>query len=303
MTNQILMIGGAGFVGQAIAAELGKRHQRVLIPTRQKRGLDTLKTNPFVEIIQISKDSEDQMEAWMKRLGPNGVVINLAGILHDSQGSPYGPKFKATHVDLTRKMTECMKRIGLKRYIHMSALGASSNGPSMYSRSKGDAEEIVRESGLDWTIFRPSVIFGEKDQFINLFGRLQKLAPFLPLAGASVKFQPVAVQDVAQAFVKALDLPKTIGKKYDLAGPKVYTMAELVGLAGEKFGCRRPVIPLPNALAYLQAWMLEYAPGPTLMSRDNLASMKQDNILPKGQANCLETEFNLVPIALETMIR
>lgn len=302
MTKHILMIGGAGFVGQAIAHELAKKYYRVLIPTRQKKQLENLKTNPFVELISSEGYSSEALMKWMKRLGPEGVVINLAGILHDRQGQPYGPGFKSTHVDLTQTIIEAMKSTGVKRYLHMSALGASSKGPSMYSRSKGDAENIVKNSNLDWTIFRPSVIFGEKDQFINLFGKLQKLAPVLPLAGASVLFQPVSVEDVAKAFVKSVDMMQTIHQVYDLGGPKTYTLSQIVQLAGKKIGCQRPVIPLPRWAGYLQAFLLEFAPGPTLMSRDNLASMSQDNILDKNAPNCLTEIFGVEPKSLESMI-
>jgi NADH dehydrogenase len=302
MRKQILMIGGAGFVGQAIAHELGKNHDRVLIPTRQKAHLENLKTNPFVEIVESESYTSEALIKWMKRIGPEGIVINLAGILHDRQGKPYGPKFKATHVDLTKTIVEAMKSTGLKRYLHMSALGASEDGPSMYSRSKGEAENIVKNSGLAWTIFRPSVIFGEKDQFINLFAKLQKFAPIMPLAGANVLFQPVNVNDVAKAFVKSVDMTQTIHQVYDLGGPKTYTLSQIVQLAGKKMGCQRRVIALPEWAGYLQAFLLEFAPGPTLMSRDNLASMRQNNILDAKTPNCLKEIFGIEPKSLESLI-
>ncbi len=302
MTKHILMIGGSGFVGQAIAHELGKKHLRVLVPTRQKTYPENLKTNPFVEMIQSEDCTPESLATWMKRLGPDGVVINLAGILHDRQGKPYGPGFKATHVDLTRTIVEAMQSQGLKRYLHMSALGAAIDGPSMYSRSKGVAENIVKNSSLDWTIFRPSVIFGEKDQFINLFAKLQKFAPVLPLAGSDVLFQPVSVEDVAKAFTSAINMPQTIRQAYDLGGPKTYTLKQIVQLAGKKIGCQRPVIPLPRWAGYIQASLLEFAPGPTLMSRDNLASMRQDNILNAKEPNCLKETFGIDPKYLESLI-
>lgn len=303
MTKRILIIGGAGFVGQAIAHELSKVDVRIWIPTRQKRGLENLKVNPSVQILEPEKYSLEAMTSWMRQIGPDGVVINLAGILHDRQGKPYGPGFKATHVDLTKTLIEAMKAAGVKRYLHMSALGASVDGPSMYSRSKGEAEQLVKNSGLSWTIFRPSVIFGEKDQFINLFGKLQKFAPILPLAGAKVLFQPVSVNDVAKAFAKAIFMHQTISKVYDLGGPKTYTLSQIVQLAGHKVGRSRPIFSLPGWAGYLQALMLEFAPGPTMMSRDNIASMKQDNILGVDQSNCLKSVFDLEPAFLETLIQ
>jgi uncharacterized protein YbjT (DUF2867 family) len=230
-------------------------------------------------------------------------VINLVGVLHDKTGSPYGPGFLKNHVELTKKIIAAMSAANLKRYIHMSALGASSSGASMYQRSKGDAENLVKASDLDWTIFRPSVVFGEKDKFINLFASLQKFAPVLPLGGAGVKFQPVYVSDVAQAFVKSISMSETIGRVFDLAGPRVYTLAELVNFAGVVGGRKSIVIPLPKPLAYLQAGLLEMMPGPTLMSRDNLASMSEDNVLPPGAENALEKVFTINPQALDVLIK
>jgi NADH dehydrogenase len=147
------------------------------------------------------------------------------------------------------------------------------------------------------------VVFGEKDKFINLFASLQKFAPVLPLGGAGVKFQPVYVSDVAQAFVKSISMSETIGRVFDLAGPRVYTLAELVNFAGVVGGRKSIVIPLPKPLAYLQAGLLEMMPGPTLMSRDNLASMSEDNVLPAGAENALEKVFAINPQALDVLIK
>jgi NADH dehydrogenase len=173
----------------------------------------------------------------------------------------------------------------------------------MYQRSKGDAENLVKASDLDWTIFRPSVVFGEKDKFINLFASLQKFAPVLPLGGANVRFQPVYVSDVAQAFVKSISMSETIGRVFDLAGPRVFTLTELVNFAGVLGGRKSFVIPLPKSLAYLQAGLLEIMPGPTLMSRDNLASMSEDNVLPAGAENALEKVFAINPQELDVLIK
>lgn len=300
--RQVLLVGGAGFVGAPIVAELTRLNYRVIIPTRQKKDIDHLRTNPLVELVSSSDLSAQGLTQIMRRLSDQDLVINLAGILHDQKAKPYGPKFKATHVDLVKNIVIAMKAAGIKRLIHMSALGASSTGPSMYSRSKGDGEAIVRSSGLKWTIFRPSVIFGKNDNFINMFARLQRFAPFIPLAGANVKFQPVYVGDVALAFVKAIDNSQTYSKVFELGGPKVYTLAEIVRFAGVKADCPRIIIPMPRWLGYLQAWLLEYVPGPTLMSRDNMSSMKQDNILQINEPNCLQTQFGIEPIYLESLL-
>ena len=167
---------------------------------------------------------------------------------------------------------------GVRRLVHVSALGADPAGPSHYLRSKGRGEAALREAGLDLTLLRPSVIFGANDRFLNLFAQLQALFPVLPLAGADARFQPVWVDDVAAAIAACLERPDTIGQVYECAGPEVKTLAELVRLAGEASGHPRPILPLPGPLATLQALAMEFAPGETLMSRDNLASMTVPNV-------------------------
>jgi NADH dehydrogenase len=194
-----------------------------------------------------------------------------------------------------------MQMNGLKRYLHMSALGADSKGPSMYQRSKGDGELAVKASNLDWTIFRPSVIFGAQDQFINLFAKLTKLFPAMPLANSGAQFQPVSVDDVATAFTKSLKMPSTIHQSYDLVGPTVYNMKEIVAFAARKVNTSCAIIPVPAFVGYLQALAFEFLPVPTLMSRDNIASMQQPNILPLDRVDALPKVFNISRRTLEGM--
>jgi NADH dehydrogenase len=149
----------------------------------------------------------------------------------------------------------------------------------MYQRSKAAGEKIMlAATALELTIFRPSVVFGPDDNFLNMFAQLQSVLPVVALGGVQTKFQPVFVGDVAQAFVQALENVDTIGQIYDLVGPIVYSMKELLHLAGEYSGHPRPVIELPDALARIQAFLLEHVPGGPVMSRDNLDSMKVDNV-------------------------
>jgi uncharacterized protein YbjT (DUF2867 family) len=179
----------------------------------------------------------------------------------------------------------------------MSALNAEPAGPSRYLRSKGDAEVAVMASGLDWTIVRPSVIFGPEDAFLNLFARLLRLAPVMALARADAKFQPVYVGDVAECIVRALRLPETIGQAYALCGPAIYTLRDLVRYVGQVTGRPRPIVALPPLLGRLEAAVLERLPG-TMMSRDNLASMERDSV-----CGCdFPGEFGLRPQALETIV-
>lgn len=293
MKYDILLIGGNGFVGRVLAAQLQAEGYSVLLPTRHLAAARELRMLPKVHLEVADIHEFDVLQVLCSRVKPSGAVINLVGVLHDKPVSPYGKIFKVAHVDLPKNIITAMQMHGLKRYLHMSALGADSHGPSMYQRSKGDGEEAVKASNLAWTIFRPSVIFGEQDQFINLFAKLTKLFPALPLANSQARFQPVSVDDVASAFTKSLKMPSTIYESYDLVGPKIYTMKEIVELAALKANTRCAIIPVPDFVGYLQALAFEYLPVPTLMSRDNIASMSLPNILPVNRVDALPQVFKM----------
>lgn len=293
MKYDILLIGGNGFVGRVLAAQLETAGYSVLLPTRHLASARELRLLPKIHLEDADVHEFDDLQQLCSRIQPHGAVINLVGVLHDKPGVPYGQVFKAAHVDLPKNIITAMRMHGLQRYLHMSALGADAHGLSMYQRSKGDGETAVKASKLDWTIFRPSVIFGAQDQFINLFAKLTKLFPFMPLAHSDAKFQPVSVDDVASAFVKSLKMPETIHQSYDLVGSTVYTMKEIVEFAARKVHTRCAVIPVPDFVGYLQALAFEYLPVPTLMSRDNIASMQLPNILPVHGQDALTEVFGI----------
>ena len=301
MKYDILLIGGNGFVGRVIAAQLQLAGYSVLIPTGHLAAARELRMLPKVHVEDADIHDFDELQSLCGRIDKNGAVINLVGVLHDKPAQPYGKVFKAAHVDLPKNIITAMQLHGLKRYLHMSALGADSNGPSMYQRSKGDGEAAVKASNLDWTIFRPSVIFGAQDQFINLFSKLTKLFPAMPLANHQAKFQPVSVDDVASAFVKSLSMPQTIHQSYDLVGPTVYTMKEIVEFAARRAKTSCAIIPVPAVVGYLQALAFEFLPGPTLMSRDNIASMQLPNTLPANGVDALTDVFKMSRRSLEGM--
>ena len=301
MKYDILLIGGNGFVGRVIAAQLQLAGYSVLIPTGHLAAARELRMLPKVHVEDADIHDFDELQSLCGRIDKNGAVINLVGVLHDKPAQPYGKVFKAAHVDLPKNIITAMQLHGLKRYLHMSALGADSNGPSMYQRSKGDGEAAVKASNLDWTIFRPSVIFGAQDQFINLFSKLTKLFPAMPLANHQAQFQPVSVDDVASAFVKSLSMPQTIHQSYDLVGPTVYTMKEIVEFAARRAKTSCAIIPVPAFVGYLQALAFEFLPGPTLMSRDNIASMQLPNTLPTNGVDALTAVFKMSRRSLEGM--
>ena len=281
-TLSVMLFGGTGFIGSHLAARLAECDVSIVAVTRHEA--HAMHLMPLgVDIVEA--DIRD--DAVLRRLvAGKDAVINLAGILHSQRGTPYGPQFRHVHVELPRRIAAACAAGGVPRYLHMSALGASRNGPSMYQRSKADGElAAAGEANVAATIFRPSVVFGPEDNFLNMFARLQRHLLVVPLAGAHARFQPVYVGDVADAFVHALFAPESRHKTYELGGPAVYTLAELVRLAGRYSGHPRPVIPLPDALARLQAAFFELLPGTPLITRDNLDSMKADNVVnPSNQA-------------------
>ncbi|MFS2022087.1 complex I NDUFA9 subunit family protein [Massilia sp. CT11-137] len=280
--QSVVLFGGTGFIGSHLAARLSEHAIDIVVPTRHEShamhlmplGVDIVPADPYDDT------------ALRKLVAGRDAVINLVGILHSRRGSPYGPDFRRAHVDLPHRIAAACAIEGVPRYLHMSALGAARNGPSMYQRSKADGEAAAAsQPSVAATIFRPSVVFGPEDKFLNMFARLQRHLPVVPLACAHARFQPVYVGDVAEAFVRALLDPHTAGLTYELGGPQVYELAELVRLAGRYAGHERKVIALPDALARLQAMLFELLPGEPVITRDNLDSMKVDNVLQPSRDN------------------
>lgn len=276
--EKVLLIGGSGFVGGWIASRLSDRGIRVTIPTRHRDNSKRLITLPMVNMVEAKVHDPQTLVDLMQG---QDAVINLVGILHDGDSRlPYGKGFAAAHVELPKKILAAMRQSGVRRLVHMSALQAASKGPSEYLRSKGEGEALVRAAipELDITIFRPSVIFGANDSFLNMFAKLARVSPILPLGAGDARFQPVYVGDVATAFVDCLSNGATFGQTYDLCGPKTYTLREIVEYAAQLVGRSPRIIDLgTGGWAYLQAGLLWLLPKPPL-SPDNLRSMEVDSV-------------------------
>ena len=269
--TRVCVIGGSGFVGRHVVQRLSAQRYLARVPTRDRERAKSLILLPTVDVIDASVHDAATLARLMRGVD---AVINLVGVLHDGRNVQ---SFAQAHVGLTSRIIAACAQTGVRRYVHMSALGADVGGPSGYLRTKGAAEALVRASQLDWTIFRPSVIFGRGDRFVNMFASLQKLLPVIFLARPQARFQPVYVEDVAAALVASLDTRSAYGKTYELAGPREYTLREIVALVGGLTGHRRPIIGLGDTLSYLQALALEFLPG-RLMTRDNYHSMQVPSI-------------------------
>jgi uncharacterized protein YbjT (DUF2867 family) len=286
--ENVCVIGGSGFVGRHLCQQLAARGLRVRVPTRDRERAKALTLLPTVDVVVADVHNPAALAGIVAGCD---AVINLVGVLHEAGGTR---GFRAAHVELAKKVIGACRATGVKRLLHMSALGAAADGPSDYLRSKGEAERIVLDSGLDVTLFRPSVIFGPDDSFLNLFAGLARLMPVLVLARPDARFQPVYVGDVAAAFVHALTDINTCGRSYDLCGPQRYTLRELVAWVGRTIGCPRPIIGLNRRLSYCQAFAMELLPV-KLMSRDNVRSMEIDSV-----CDCA-FPFGMRPQALEAL--
>lgn len=301
--KRILVAGGTGFIGTHIVNKLLQAGYQVVVPTRRRDRAKHIALMPNVEIREGSLSDPRFVDELVK--GCEGIV-NLIGILHGRAGEPavYGPDFAQAHVEIPKRLADAAVAKGIRRYVHISALGVTDDGkrslPSRYLRSKAAGEQSLRQTlGLDWTILRPSVVFGREDKFLNLFASLMAFAPIMTLPKADAKFQPVWVEDVARAVVECFDRPATIKQTFDLVGPEVFSLRALVQKVGELTGHKRPLIALPDVLGLIQTTFLEFAPGPTLMSRDNFASMSIDNVSQKGWPS---KELGFEPSALSVIV-
>jgi NADH dehydrogenase len=301
MTPQkILLIGGSGFIGRAVAEQLARAGHSTIVPTRQLGRAKHLLVLPACDVVEADVHDPAALSSLMT--GVDGVV-NLVGILAGN--------FEREHVALPRLVAETCVKKGVHKLIQMSALNAAPDAPSAYlqSRARGEAAvmDVARVNpSLQLTILRPSVVFGEHDNFINMLARLAGLFPVIPLGSASAKFQPVWVHDVARAAVLALERPTFAGRIHELGGPRVYTMRELLDFAMRRIDVSRPVIPLPGPLAFAQALAFEWPPGKWLgaalgvtLTRDNVRSMSLPNTTSApfppelGSPTSLEAAFDL----------
>jgi uncharacterized protein YbjT (DUF2867 family) len=273
--NTVGVLGGSGFIGASVINRLVARGHAVRVATRRRQNAQPLLMLP-VDVIETDIHDPARLTSFVAGCD---AVINLVGVLHGGTGDPYGPGFSVAHVELVQKLVAACRATGVRRVVHSSALHADPEGPSMYLRSKGDGERVLREAReLRSTIFRPSVVFGPGDRFLNTFASLQRAFPVIPLACPDARFQPVFVGDLADALVNSIDLDLTLDMTYDVVGPHAYTLEELVRFVGVVIGHPRKIIRLPAALAHLQAVGFEMMPGNPPITRDNLASMTLDSV-------------------------
>ncbi|GAX91324.1 complex I NDUFA9 subunit family protein [Effusibacillus lacus] len=244
---RIFLTGGTGYVGQELLQSLWMSGYQTVCLTRPGSEKKLTLVPETADLISVAYGDVLNPESLVKGMRGCDAVIHLVGIIREFPGK--GITFDKLHVEATRNVVEACKQTGIKRYVHMSALGARVGSQSGYSHTKGIAEGIVKESGLDWTIFRPSVIFGAKDEFVNMLAGMIRKAPIVPVIGTGAyRLQPVSLKNVAEGFTRALDKPETIGQIYEVGGPQSYSYDEMIDEIALAMGKKKAKIHMPLAL-------------------------------------------------------
>jgi NADH dehydrogenase len=296
--QSICLIGGSGFIGRHLAARMvASGHQITVLTNSRDQNRDML-VLPTLRLVQ--GDPYDQAVLRSVLTGMD-VVVNLVGILNERGRD--GSGFRRAHVDLTAALLKASQSVSVTRFVQISSLKADSDGPSFYARTKGEAEALVRSStsaGTEWTIFQPSVVFGREDDFINRFASLIKALPVFPLACPNSRLQPVFVGDVAEAVMRAIADRSSIGQTYQLCGPRVYSLREIVLLIADALNLNRPVLRLSPTLGKLQARIMEFVPGKPF-SIDNYRSLSVHSICDKSGLS--QKDLGIHANAMEPVIR
>jgi NADH dehydrogenase len=293
--NRICILGGTGFVGRQLVATLSNRGYPCRLLSRHPQRHAGLRVCPNAELVRVLKLDAGTLQ---EHFSGCQTIINLIGILNESTRD----SFREIHIDLVDRIVEAAIKSGASQFLHMSALHAdAAKGTSEYLRSKGEGENRAHTHGssaLKVTSFRPSVIFGPGDSLFNRFARLLRMSPGLfPLALPNSRFAPVYVGDVAEAFARALQDPHSVGAHFDLCGPEVYTLKELVDYTAKQLGLHRLIIPLNPGLSRLQALLLGIMPGRPF-TLDNYHSMQTDSICNRNGL----IELNIQPQSIQSQV-
>ncbi len=276
MKNQICTIlGGGGFIGRYLVRNLTKKNYRCIISTRQpfqKGYLKTQATPGSVEFVKWNTENFSELEAAIKN---SDIVINLIGILFETRKQ----KFFDIHSKIPDAISKICSKADVKKFIHVSAIGASQNSKSLYQKSKFQGELKALENFKKTVIIRPSVVCGPEDNFTNLFSRLSIL-PVIPIVGYNYKFQPILVDDVVSSISKAIEIKNNEGKIYEVGGPKVISFGEMVKSILKTINKKRFVIEMPISIAKIQSSILNLLPIPPILTRDQCEILTEsDNVV------------------------
>ena len=291
MRKVATVFGGAGFIGRQVVQRLAREDWVVRVVTRDPLGARGMHTMGQVgQIAGLAADVTD--EAGVARAVEGaGVVVNCVGILHG--------KFEAVQGEGPARIGRLAKAAGVERVVHISAIGADAASESAYARSKAAGETGLLAAFPEATILRPSIVFGEDDAFFNRFAQIGSILPFMPVICGETRFQPVHVGDVADAVMAALADPATMGKTYELGGPRAWSFRELLAFIVKETGRRRPLVNIPLGIARIQAKFAELLPNPPL-TQDQLILLQRDNVVSAGALTL--ADLGIKPAAIEALV-
>ncbi len=302
MANRLITIfGGSGFVGRHVVERLAHRGDRIRVAVRRPNLALFLKTMGDVGQIQIIQADLRHPDSVTAALTGADAAISAVGILVERRRQ----KFDEIHVAGARRIGEAARATGVKRLVHLSALGADPKSPSRYARSKAAGEQALRDACPEAVILRPSVIFGPEDDFFNRFATLARISPVMPLIGGGrTRFQPVYVGDVADAIIRTLDAPDAAGETFELGGPQVYSLREIFEYILAQIGRKRLLVPMPFWLARIDAALLQFAfkflrPDPPL-TVDQVRLLERDNVVSQTARGL--ADLGITPTPLEAIV-
>jgi NADH dehydrogenase len=294
--RRVTVFGASGFIGRYVVKRLGERGLRVAAAVRDPDRAGVLR--PMGDVGQIAPIRADVKNEAQARAAISGAdaVINLVGILHEGGDQ----RFEAVHREAVERIGRLARELGVRRVVHVSALGADPASGALYARTKAEGEQGLRKAFPTAVIHRPSVVFGPEDNFFNRFAGMVRAFPVLPLiGGGKTRFQPVYVGDVAAAIVKTLLEEGHDGRTYELGGPRVYTFKELLELLQAELGRRRRMMSIPWGLAKFEARFLEFLPTPPL-TRDQVELLKHDNVVSPDAPGF--AQLGLIPTPVEVIL-
>ena len=288
---------GVGFLGRYLIRSLSKKNYKCIIPTRnvfQKGYLKTQATNPGdIELIEFNTGNFATIKKAIER---SDFVVNLIGILNQSRKN----KFNKIHSDLPDMISNLCANSDVKKLIHISAIGANESSKSIYQKTKYLGEQNVLKNFKNTVILRPSVVVGQEDQFTNLFAKLS-FFPVIPVPNKNYRFQPVYVQDVADAIVRAIEQKNNEGKIYEIGGPKIFTFEDMINTIMKIIGKKRFVIQMPMQLAKIQSTIFEMLPFPPILTRDQCQILSEgDNVV--SEKNLKLSDLNITPTDIEKVM-
>ena len=286
------ILGGGGFIGRYLVRNLTKKNFRCIIPTRNPFTKGYLKTQAQAGAIEIINFSTKNFDEIKNAISNSDVVINLCGILYESRKQ----KFNTIHVDLPETISKLCTQANVKKFIHVSAIGASKESKSKYQQSKFLGEEKALNF-KNTVVIRPSVVCGSEDNFTNLFAKLS-FSPIIPLVNMNYKFQPIFVNDVARAILKAIEAKNNEGKIYEIGGEKVISFQDMVKSILRIIGKKRLVVEMPMTLAKIQSTLLGLLPIPPILTKDQCLILSEKDNIVSGDHSTIQ-DLNIKPTDVE----